>query len=104
LVGFLSFDGGFGKIFRLSRCDVLCGDSRVSAFALAGAGECGGPHEVNEYLAVLGVRLLQGISQNHCRMHRAAAGAIVNLVAAAGAWGSDQRHGVEHFRDRKQHE
>jgi hypothetical protein len=104
LVGFLSFDGGFGKIFRLNRRNALCGDSGVSAFASTGEGECGGLHEVNEYLAVLGVRLLQGISQNHCRMHRAAAGAIVNLVAAAGAWGSDQRHGVEHFRDRKQHE
>jgi hypothetical protein len=37
-------------------------------------------------------------------MYRAAAGAIVNLVTAAGARGSDQRHGVEHFSDRKQHE
>jgi hypothetical protein len=104
LVGFLSFDGGFGKIFRLSRRNALCGDSGVSALVSTGEGEYGAPHEVNEYLAVLGARLLQGISQDYCRVHRVAAGAIVNLVAAAGAWGGDQRLGVEHFRDRKQHE
>jgi hypothetical protein len=45
--------------------------------------------KVNECLAVLGVRLLQGVSQDHCRVHRVAAGAIVNLVTAAGARGSD---------------